>query len=61
MNKDLVKALLREREGYVKRGLLDRVKAVDQSLATLGHVVESATIEPATERAIKKKPSRKSK
>lgn len=61
MNKDLVRALLEERQGYVKRGLPDRVKAVDDSLARLGYVVESATIEPATERAVKKKPSRKTK
>lgn len=61
MNKDLVRALLEERQGYVKRGLPDRVKAVDASLARLGYVVESATIEPATERAVKKKTSRKSK
>ncbi len=36
----LVEALLRERQGYVTRGLADRVAAVDASLAAAGYVVE---------------------
>ena len=36
----LVEALLRERQGYVTRGLPDRVAAVDAELARLGHEVE---------------------
>jgi len=34
-----IEALLRERAGYVARGLKDRVAAVDSALATLGHKV----------------------
>lgn len=36
----LVEALLRERNGYVTRGLPERVAAVDASLAALGYEVE---------------------
>lgn len=47
---DQIDALLREREGYVARGLPDRVKAVDAELVKLGHKVapEKATA-PAPE------------
>lgn len=40
-----IDALLREREGYVARGLADRVRAVDAELAALGYKVapEKAT------------------
>jgi len=49
-----IDALLTEREGYVRRGLKDRVKAVDEQLALLGHkIVETATAEPSQERATK--------
>lgn len=34
---DRIEALLRERDGYVARGLKDRVAEVDASLAALGH------------------------
>lgn len=34
---DRIKALLIERAGYERRGLNDRVKAVDEQLAAAGH------------------------
>lgn len=37
---DNVASLLREREGYVVRGLKDRVAQVDAQLARLGYAVE---------------------
>ena len=54
-----IEALLVEREGYVRRGLKDRVKACDDALIALGHSVktpeiETATIEPVAERATRK-------
>ena len=54
-----IEALLVEREGYERRGLKDRVKACDAALRALGHSaktpeVETATIEPVTERATRK-------
>lgn len=52
MNKE-IEALLAEKEGYVRRGLKDRVKQVDDVLASLGYVVkEVATTEPEAERAV---------
>lgn len=36
----MIAALLREREGYVSRGLEDRVAAVDEQLELRGHKVE---------------------
>ena len=55
-----INALLDERRGYVMRGLPDRVKAVDEQLARLGHRVtpEAAVKEPAPERAAQPKPTR---
>jgi hypothetical protein len=55
-----IDALLDERRGYVVRGLADRVKAVDEQLARLGHRVapEAAIKAPAPERATQPKPSR---
>ncbi|CAB4157098.1 hypothetical protein UFOVP691_2 [uncultured Caudovirales phage] len=58
MNKQ-IEALLIEREGYVRRGLKDRVKACDDALAQLGHKskvteVETAAVEPVAERATRK-------
>lgn len=35
-----IEVLLRERAGYVARGLADRVAAVDAALAAAGHRVE---------------------
>lgn len=58
MNKQ-IEALLVEREGYVRRGLKDRVSAVDSSLNALGYKtkaleVETASVEPTAERAVRK-------
>ena len=61
MNKQ-IEALLIERMGYERRGLNDRVKAVDASLRELGFehkylsepAIETATIEPVAERATRK-------
>lgn len=48
MNK-MIETLLEEREGYVRRGKKDRVKAVDDALAALGYKSErsSSTVETA--------------
>jgi len=57
-----IRALLTEREGYVRRGLTDRVRQVDDALAALGHVEtvrESASVEPETERATVRRPTRR--
>lgn len=55
-----IEALLAEREGYKRRGLKDRVKQVDDILASLGHkAVETAAIEPGTERAAKPAPKKR--
>ena len=56
-----IEALLIEREGYVRRGLKDRVNAVDVSLNALGYKtkvseVETASTEPAVEQAVRKAP-----
>lgn len=53
----LIKALLNERDGYIRRGLKDRVKQVDEVLASLGYKQsppkqESATVDPESERAV---------
>ena len=60
MNKQ-IDALLFEREGYLRRGLKDRVKAVDAALRELGFdhkymtdEVETAAVEPVAERATRK-------
>jgi len=62
MNKE-IEALLIERAGYVMRKKADRVKAVDNALRELGFEhkyldapveVETASIEPDAERAIRK-------
>ena len=63
MNKQ-IDALLIEREGYVRRGLKDRVKACDDALAALGHKgktpeIETAAIEPVAERATRKAVSKR--
>ena len=46
-----IQALLEEREGYVRRGLKDRVAQVDAVLKQAGNVEveESTTIEPEVE------------
>ena len=58
MNKE-IEALLVERAGYVQRGLKDRVAAVDSALNVLGHKtkaseIETASVELATERTVRK-------
>ena len=63
MNKQ-IESLLVEREGYVRRGLKDRVKACDEALRALGHSlktpeIETATIEPVAERATRKAASKR--
>jgi len=61
-----IDALLNEREGYVRRGLKDRVKAVDAALRELGFdhkyitdEVETASVEPVAERATRKAASKR--
>lgn len=57
-----IESLLVERAGYERRGLPDRVKQVDAQLRELGFdhkymsesQIETASIEPMTERAIRK-------
>jgi len=62
MSASQIAALLAERRGYVARGLTDRIAAVDAALAALNyHVRETATIEPQTETATRKKPLRRKK
>jgi len=63
MNKQ-IEALLIEREGYVRRGLKDRVSAVDSVLNALGYKskapeVETASVEPTTERTVRKAASKR--
>ena len=57
--KNYVEALLIERASYEKRGLANRVKAVDAALREVGfdhkymsHEIETAAIEPVVERAV---------
>jgi len=57
--KNHVEALLVERAGYERRGLKDRVKAVDAVLRELdfdhkymSDEVETASVEPVVERAV---------
>lgn len=59
-----VQALLVERAGYVARNLPKRVAACDEALAALGHKttkVETASYEPATEKANKQEPTKRKK
>ena len=57
--KNYVEALLIERASYEKRGLANRVKAVDAALREVGFdhkymadEIETAAIEPVVERAV---------
>ena len=60
--KNYVESLLVERAGYERRGLKDRVKAVDAALREVGFdhkymsepKIETAAIEPIVERAVVK-------
>ena len=66
MNKQ-IEALLIERLGYERRGLKDRVKAVDAALRKVGFEhkylsepeIETASIEPVAERATRKAASKR--
>lgn len=62
-NQMTIKALLKERQGYVKRNLDDRVASVNKCLQELGFQIEgaavkeleTATISPTFERAVSRK------
>ena len=65
--KNYIESLLLERAGYERRGLKDRVKAVDAALREVGfdhkymsEEIETAAIEPVVERAVIK-PAKKRK
>jgi hypothetical protein len=53
----MIRALLVERDGYRRRGLTERVEAVDEALRGYGYEVfdlpETATAEPVAETAAK--------
>jgi len=51
-----VEALVAEREGYLRRGMKDRVAQVDKELSRFGIAVETASIAPKTETASRAKP-----
>ena len=61
----MIDALLAERAGYERRGLEDRVKAVDAALRELGFdhkympEVEVASVEPVLETAVLKSGKKK--
>jgi hypothetical protein len=61
----MIDALLAERAGYERRGLKDRVKAVDAALRDLGFdnkyvpEVEVASVEPEVEKAVSKRGKKK--
>jgi hypothetical protein len=59
-----IAALLLERDGYIARGLHDRVAMVNDVLRSLGHVVdvvETSSIEHDVETTTRKKPTRRKK
>jgi len=64
MNKQ-IDALLTERAGYERRGLKDRVEAVDAALRELGFdnkympEVEVASVEPEVEKSVLKRGKKK--
>jgi hypothetical protein len=51
-----VESLLIEREGYVRRGLKDRVAMVDAQLAHYGIAVETTSADHSAETASRSKP-----
>lgn len=61
----MINALLAERAGYERRGLKDRVKAVDAALRELGFdnkyvpEVEIASVEPEVEKSVLKRGKKK--
>jgi len=64
-----IEALLTEREGYLKRGLVERVKSVDEALRELGFDhkylsepdIETASFEVESEKARRKKSKKRAK
>lgn len=52
MSDSEIAALLREREGYLVYGRLDRAAQVDAELIRRGFPVEQAVVDPAPERAV---------
>lgn len=60
-----INALLVERAGYERRGLKDRVKAVDEALRELGFdhkylpEIEVASVEPEVEKSVLKRGKKK--
>lgn len=62
MSQQDIEALLNEREGYLKRGLKDRAKQVDDALKNLGYkVAETASTQPSAERAMRAPTAKQSK
>lgn len=64
MEKKLIDALLVEREGYVRRGKMDRVAQIDALLKKVDAVadeVDTATVDAADERAIMPRPRKRKK
>ena len=62
----MVSALLKERLGYLERGMMDSVREVDVELRKLGFIVsdeaeEVAVAPPKAERAIKPKTVKRTK
>jgi hypothetical protein len=61
----MIDALLTERAGYERRGLKDRVKAVDAALRELGFdnkyvpEIEVASVEPEVEKSVLKRGKKK--
>lgn len=61
-NKNLIEALLVERDGYARRNLTERVEAIDATLRDLGYVAkETAALDPGTERATPPKARKRKK
>ncbi len=64
--KSMVSALLKERLGYLERGMTDSVREVDVELRKLGFIVsdeveEAAVAPPKAERAVKPKAIKRTK
>ena len=62
----MVSALLKERLGYLERGMTDNVREVDVELRKLGFIVsdeveEAAVAPPKAERAVKPKAVKRTK
>ena len=62
----MVSALLKERLGYLERGMTDNIREVDVELRKLGFIVsdeveEAAVAPPKAERAVKPKAVKRTK